>query len=1215
MAFEFNSIADTSGYRTQIVIDPTTSIFQSIKLFNGNNQIFTFPMLSAPLCMIQFLRYDLQANAMVKKDAGGEYKIRDIVSYVPTAATTVSANKLQYTNVPARTDIQSGIAPLTFGPINVELSFSTAGSNSENAGWIDIDVAFTLPPEFTNPAYTDKQGWQVNLILPQMRFDVSDQQTSAMADQTKLRDWSVLLPQGDAGKIADLLINKPTDETTIVQNMPVQYAALYKVAANYIRGIAVSATDVYGGEKSFAYSRPAPEPSLPLTNVFNCTAVFPIHLSGTKYVRHQLFDEPQYHFRLSKGDENGFGGGNMRYRLKAFHIDPPVASAALDWRDVANIYRKWVKANRVTWFNKVNAREKNGPMDNMSPFTVVTNYGIDGPIDPAVFDAKLPSKWLEIHPIKIDGQTDMPASPTQPVNDNESLQDMLRRIRQKVTAPDADVKLEAQIWGYELGGYYHYIGGYPPVTNVLHPTPDRFKRAMDELVSAKVIPIFTSDFFRQFFNGGRYAGHILWQGTDWGQIGNTTTWQEAITRPFPAAYKDPARNPNPCKFQIATQYTPDPPNQPKQMTRVFIVKNILNAQGGSVFNPPPACMEAETLAASQLYDTRGPAPLAGLLTKPFYQRLGRVICPTQEALNSYLDVQVSDGALKHGARLLEFMKTRYTGCYSKGHQHLFGELSFYPYTNAIGLGGYATARQQQILSELQIRARAGNPSFALSYEGATVEPLLPFYEEFYQSSPVFHFVYSEAISTKMTLSGVEPYIHPGYKEKRKLMNGQPPTAPARPDEMLRPEAEDASAPPPLVIPLNPATMPEANPARTASFNAWRKICVDYFNQYFQVEQYGIAPRSYPTGPAQGQSTPWNASNPLALTNPPTFTYIRCVQDLFNLRYWIYTTGEKAVIGERVQLHANWFESPLDYNEPVLTFAVRVAQMQMRFFNFFRNGVMLGKTAITGGNKALWAWKTSYRYFDDVKPLTDKIGTPPIDPTAPPQVLDFISLSTDKEYLDKNSVMASIINYDKIQHMIWQTGSGDARKVLYLFANVGNAPATVQFKYSRGLEGIASNSGWEKVITTNTDTGGITQTTAPVWLDASESLTMPPRTITAIEIRKATNYAQYITQSVPTVMNAGQQYTVTIRMKNMGLSTWTEGAQYKLGSQNPQDNGIWGIGRVGLGATPVAPGQEKIFQFTVKAPTTPGTYNFQWRMLRELVQWFGDFTPNLVINVV
>ncbi|MGH9365955.1 MAG: NBR1-Ig-like domain-containing protein, partial [Thermoanaerobaculia bacterium] len=113
----------------------------------------------------------------------------------------------------------------------------------------------------------------------------------------------------------------------------------------------------------------------------------------------------------------------------------------------------------------------------------------------------------------------------------------------------------------------------------------------------------------------------------------------------------------------------------------------------------------------------------------------------------------------------------------------------------------------------------------------------------------------------------------------------------------------------------------------------------------------------------------------------------------------------------------------------------------------------------------------------------------------------------------------------------------------------------------------------------------------------------------------TNAAAFVSQTVPASMVIGQTYTVSVTMQNTGTSTWTAAGEYKLGSQNPQDNGIWGTGRVNLAAADrIAPNQSKTFTFTVTAPSTLGTYNFQWRMLRELVEWFGEFTPNVTITV-
>jgi aqualysin 1 len=109
-------------------------------------------------------------------------------------------------------------------------------------------------------------------------------------------------------------------------------------------------------------------------------------------------------------------------------------------------------------------------------------------------------------------------------------------------------------------------------------------------------------------------------------------------------------------------------------------------------------------------------------------------------------------------------------------------------------------------------------------------------------------------------------------------------------------------------------------------------------------------------------------------------------------------------------------------------------------------------------------------------------------------------------------------------------------------------------------------------------------------------------------------ADFVSQSVPTVFYPGQTASVSVTMKNTGPTTWPAGSGYGLGSQNPQDNMTWGIGRIAV-PFDVAPGSLVTFAFNITAPTTPGTYNFQWRMLQEFVQWFGDMTANVPITVL
>lgn len=110
-----------------------------------------------------------------------------------------------------------------------------------------------------------------------------------------------------------------------------------------------------------------------------------------------------------------------------------------------------------------------------------------------------------------------------------------------------------------------------------------------------------------------------------------------------------------------------------------------------------------------------------------------------------------------------------------------------------------------------------------------------------------------------------------------------------------------------------------------------------------------------------------------------------------------------------------------------------------------------------------------------------------------------------------------------------------------------------------------------------------------------------------------NDAAFISHSVPIIMVAGQPYTVTVKMQNTGSSTWTAGENYRLGSQNTENNYTWGINRVDLPGA-VAPNQEAVFTFQVTAPTTPAVYHFQWGMLRENFTWFGQYTADTLVIV-
>jgi N-acetylmuramoyl-L-alanine amidase len=121
----------------------------------------------------------------------------------------------------------------------------------------------------------------------------------------------------------------------------------------------------------------------------------------------------------------------------------------------------------------------------------------------------------------------------------------------------------------------------------------------------------------------------------------------------------------------------------------------------------------------------------------------------------------------------------------------------------------------------------------------------------------------------------------------------------------------------------------------------------------------------------------------------------------------------------------------------------------------------------------------------------------------------------------------------------------------------------------------------------------------------------------INLDAPVNNAAVVSMSYPSTVTVGQQFSATITMNNNGTKPWTSDATaHALGSQNPQDNARWGTGRIGLPFQPVNGGQNASFTFTFTAPTTAGTYPFDWRMVEDGVQWFGATAVgsiNVIVN--
>jgi hypothetical protein len=1011
---------------------------------------FEFPFAQAPLFIIQFSKYDLNNNVLYDP---ANANTQDFVNYIidptqipgQTQVTIDSANPphwIVYDHVQPQ-HFTLNAPPQTFDPIKVAFRFG-APTGPEDAGWIDLDISFSYPSQFALDAANF--AWQAQLVFPHCRIDKTAT-VQATDGNVPASEWSVLLPGGDMGRIADI----DTSQGPIVHGMPVQLAALYKsgelLGDNLVSGVLFAATDTLGQEKSFLYSNVTAQQS-----ELDCYFTSPVHLKTVNgkpnYVQPIDAADTRFNFTLSRGDNYGYGGGKMHYRIKATQVLNYITGAPTDWTDLANVYRKWVKANRPGFFSKQFSRTPGGPMDNMSPFTVITNYALDGPISGTANDPKLPAKWLEIFPIKVDGKTDMPN------NDNTPLQERLKQIRKRANNTFNDARLEAQMWGYESGGYYQWIGGYPPLTNIissLHDQPNRFRMAMDELAGStnQIFASITTDLIGVLFNRGRFRGHVLKSGTN---------WVEAINHPFPAELTDPNHNPSACKFVTSATLTRID-GSTFFSDRLFIVR--------AAFDAHPTCPNADKLFPYVQYAAHGPALFLGVLYSRFYNQGMRGLCPQNEVVDTYLTSCLNNGAFKYGARLIEFMKVGFHACYKKEHQHIFTSTAGLPYDNVIGLGAWTTARLQQVFTRIQ-RLGQGldprsdgvhDPTFALTREGAPTEPQLSYLNEFYHRSPVLQYVYGETISTKMDLVAACPHTHPGYQDRRKPINGQPPTS---------------------FAPIGPFFSTDYTPSTLPSRHRWWQAAWDYSNQYFDLINPGLSPQNYPKTQPTGE---------------PTYSYNRCAEDIFNVTAFIFATGEGAVLGERIYLHEKWFEPPTDASEEAVNMAARAAQLHVRYAPYLRGGYMLGKISIISDNTVLAAWLAQFRSFDDIQPLQAVCPIIQGEPADLKMGVDAISRGIDDDKFCRQ------VTSRRIQHEVWQKqfAPGDLR-TLYLFANVGNTNQTLQFIYTKGLD---LNNRWNKAIRLfdGRDSVGVQFPVAPVQLGQAESFTLAAHSLAAVAISR------------------------------------------------------------------------------------------------------------------
>lgn len=102
-----------------------------------------------------------------------------------------------------------------------------------------------------------------------------------------------------------------------------------------------------------------------------------------------------------------------------------------------------------------------------------------------------------------------------------------------------------------------------------------------------------------------------------------------------------------------------------------------------------------------------------------------------------------------------------------------------------------------------------------------------------------------------------------------------------------------------------------------------------------------------------------------------------------------------------------------------------------------------------------------------------------------------------------------------------------------------------------------------------------------------------------------NHSRLVEHTFPASVPAGRYFDVTVTMQNTGDTSWTPGAEYRLGAVDNNDP-FNADARVDL--TPgahVEPGAIHVFTIPFVAPGIPGVHRTDWRMLEELVEWFGE----------
>ncbi len=237
-------------------------------------------------------------------------------------------------------------------------------------------------------------------------------------------------------------------------------------------------------------------------------------------------------------------------------------------------------------------------------------------------------------------------------------------------------------------------------------------------------------------------------------------------------------------------------------------------------------------------------------------------------------------------------------------------------------------------------------------------------------------------------------------------------------------------------------------------------------------------------------------------------------------------------------------------------------------------------------------------------ITITVAAPP----APFDGAEYVSASWPRS-ADRGTPFSGTVTFRNTGNTTWRAGDGyrlgQAERYVSSAARLGIADVAVPHDVGPGgtvtftFNGAAANENGPSTLQWQMNRNGVRFGST-----SSEQ---------TFETTGRLNRGVMYEQEVPTSMEAGRTYRVKLKFVNTGNTTWSTSAGYALGSWNPNDNVRWGRARVPM-PNDVSPQLPAFFEFDVVAPSLPGVYSFQWRLLEEGKEWFGRESDNVQVTV-